>query len=85
MTVTYFDQNADGVCGIDFKSGIGGYAFNWKIKNGEVQYLDSQPKEPRTDASIYFKYMNTSKEVEFAKIDVDDAKPEVYNKIIFDR
>lgn len=44
MTVTYFDQNADGVCGIDFKSEIGGYAFNWKIKNGEVQFLDLQLK-----------------------------------------
>lgn len=61
-----------------------GHAFNWKIKDGKVQFLDSQLKEPRLDASIYFKYMNTSKEVEFAKIDVEDAKPEVYNKIIFD-
>lgn len=61
-----------------------GHAFNWKIKDGKVQFLDSQLKEPRLDASIYFKYMDTSKEVEFAKIDVEDAKPEVYNKIIFD-
>ena len=61
-----------------------GHAFNWKIKNGEVQFLDSQLKEPRVDASIYFKFMDTSKEVEFTKIDVEDAKPEVYNKIIFD-
>lgn len=60
-----------------------GHAFNWKIKDGKVQFLDSQLKEPRLDASIYFKYMDTSKEVEFAKIDVEDAKPEVYNKIIF--
>lgn len=61
-----------------------GHAFNWKIKDGKVQFLDSQLKEPRLDASIYFNYMDTSKEVEFAKIDVEDAKPEVYNKIIFD-
>ena len=80
-----------GLIGITWNSNLTGireevgHAFNWKIKNGEVQYLDSQPKEPRTDASIYFKYIDTSKEVEFAKIDVDDAKTEVYNKIIFDR
>lgn len=60
------------------------HAFNWKIKNGEVQFLDSQLKEPRLDASVYFKIIDTSKEVEFAKIDVEDAKPEVYDKIIFD-
>mgnify|MGYP006886850055 CR=1 FL=1 len=44
MTVTYFNQNADGVCGIDFKNGLGGHAFNWKIKNGELQFLDLQLK-----------------------------------------
>nr|WP_314449570.1 hypothetical protein [uncultured Lachnoanaerobaculum sp.] len=55
-----------------------------KIKNGEVQFLDSQLKETRLDASVYFKSIDTSKEVEFTKIDVEDAKPEVYNKIIFD-
>nr|DAF18956.1 MAG TPA: Papain fold toxin 1, glutamine deamidase [Caudoviricetes sp.] len=60
-----------------------GHAFNWKIKNGKVQFLDSQLKEPRLDASAYFKIIDTSKEVEFTKIDVEDAKPEVYNKIIF--
>ena len=61
-----------------------GHAFNWKIKDGKVQFLDSQLKEPRLDASVYFKAIDTSKEVEFTKIDVEDAKPEVYNKIIFD-
>lgn len=49
-----------------------------------MQFVDAQSKELLLDASRYFKFIDTSKEVEFAKIDVEDAKPEVYNKIIFD-
>ena len=61
-----------------------GHAFNWKIKDGKVQFVDAQSKEPLLDASVYFKFIDTSKEIEFEKIDVEDAKQEVYNKVIFD-
>lgn len=85
-----YDEGDVGVIGVNWDSKFtrsnieAGHAFNWKIKDGNVQFVDAQSKEPLLDASRYFKFIDTSKEVEFAKIDVEDAKPEVYNKIIFD-
>lgn len=85
-----YNEGDVGVIGIGWDSNFTrrhveeGHAFNWKIKDGNVQFVDAQPNEPLLDASKYFRFIDTSKEVEFAKIDVEDAKPEVYNKIIFD-
>lgn len=85
-----YDEGDVGVIGVSWNSKFtranveAGHAFNWKIKDGKVQFVDAQSKVPLLDASKYFKFIDTSKEIEFAKIDVEDAKTEVYNKIIFD-
>lgn len=45
-----------------------GHAFNWKILNGTVHFIDGQPDPPLEDASKYFNFVNASKEIEYVKI-----------------
>lgn len=65
-----------GIVGISFDpkflaSGAGedGHAFNFFVEGGRVVFKDAQPKQPLADASKWFKYLNSMKEVEWAKID----------------
>lgn len=41
MLLNRFGNNAEGVCGIQWKNGRG-HAFNWKIKDGNVSFFDGQ-------------------------------------------
>ena len=46
-----------------------GHAFNFFVEGGKVIFKDAQPKQPLSNATKFFKYLNASKEVEWVKID----------------
>ena len=46
-----------------------GHAFNFFVESGKVVFKDAQPKQPLSDATKFFKYLDASKEVEWVKID----------------
>lgn len=65
-----------GIVGIGFdpkflasSAGEDGHAFNFFVEGGRVVFKDAQPKQPLADASKWFKYLNSMKEVEWTKID----------------
>lgn len=58
MIVKRFGQNADGVCGIDFKNGLGGHAFNWSTKDGNVTFFDGQDKKSKINTDKIDEFWN---------------------------
>ena len=58
MIVTYFGQNADGLCGIEFKNGLGGHAFNWSTKDGNVTFFDGQDKKSKINTDKIDEFWN---------------------------
>ncbi len=65
-----------GIVGIGFDpkfskvdAGENGHAFNFFVEEGHVLFKDGQSDPPIEDASKWFKYLDSTKEVEWIKID----------------
>lgn len=81
MLVKKFGENASGVCGIQYKGGTGGHAFNWVIKNGAVKFFDGQDvtspiNDPRK-IEQFWKLINPNDHLTIARLDnaeiIEDA------------
>lgn len=72
-------EDSDGGISVPWKGG-GAHAFNWSIRNGKVNFYDGQVE--CEDASHYFKRVDTSKFVQFARLDNLEINPEGIKKHI---
>ena len=69
MLLKRFGNNAEGVCGVQWKNG-GGHAFNWKIKDGIVSFFDGQ--SGKTDvycSNVYWRLINSNGHLTIARLD----------------
>ena len=69
LLIKRFGQNAEGVCGVQWKNG-GGHTFNWTIKDGIVSFFDAQ--SGRVDNYIensHFKRINPNGYMQLARLD----------------
>lgn len=67
MLLKRFGQNASGLCNIQWKGGVGGHAFSWKIVDGVVSFFDAQTGS--TDVSSYWNGIDPMGNLTLARLD----------------
>lgn len=88
--VKRFGQNAEGICGIQWKKGSrfteegdpGGHIFSWKIKDGRVLFIDYQRGKAGRDldADNYWAEIDPNKGLYCARLDGLDPDPDAVKK-----
>ena len=88
MLVGKFGQNADGVVSIQWKKefGSGGHVFNWKIKDGVVNFFDGQlGRDDSYVSRIYWRMMNPNDALTIARLDDAEINFEAIQKYVESR
>ena len=67
MLVKRFGENAQGLCGIQWKGGAGGHTFSWKIVDGIVSFFDAQAGS--SDVSHYWNGIDLAGNLTLARLD----------------
>lgn len=84
MILKYFGQNAEGVVAVQWKKefGIGGHAFNWKVKDGIVSFFDGQQGLDDYGINIHWDRIDTSNMFMLAGLDKATIKFDEIKKVI---
>jgi len=80
MLVKRFGENAQGICGIQWKGGGGGHTFSWKIVNGVVSFFDAQVGS--SDVSRYWNGIDLSGNLTLARLDDLEIDLDAVSKFI---
>lgn len=69
MLVKRYGQNAEGICGVQWRGNGGGHTFNWKIKDGIVTFFDSQKGKSDEYVSKYFSLIDQTGNLTLVRLD----------------
>lgn len=88
MLVNKFGQNASGCCSIQWKPGspfVGGHAFNWEIKDGNVSFMDYQGNRDHATVTKYWQFINQNDSLTLARLDNAEINFENIKKYVKSR
>lgn len=80
MLLKRFGPNAQGLCGVQWKGGVGGHTFSWKIVDGVVSFFDAQTGS--SDVTRYWAGIDLTGNLTLARLDDAEINFDVISKYI---
>lgn len=81
MLVRKYGNNASGICSIQWKTG-GGHAFNFVIKNGNVEFLDFKENRSHEEVIKYWRNINQYDALQICALDNTTINPKTITKYV---
>lgn len=82
MLVKRYGQNAEGICGIQWRGNGRGHTFNWKINDGVVSFFDSQQGKGDEYVSRYFSLIDQTGNLTLARLDNLEINMDIISKYV---